>query len=342
MTINLMKWTKFAGLALVMTAVAQPAVAQTPVKAQTSGPGSGAYLALVAFDKVVSQHSDYKMQVNASQTVTKSMIELGRGKIDISPMVLAAVNNMRAQKAMYSKLDDAPEIAENLRSIFSYSGGLYHFITYADSGIETLDDIKGKRVFLGPPNGAASNTARTLIELATGHVPGEDYEGIMLGWGAGGQAMSDRQVDVYVRPAPVGGAIVQQFGLSNEFRLLGFSDEIIAKPDMQAMFVNGRTPGKIPTGTYKGQVNGDADVASLSFWHVMGSSTATDEETIYSMTKALWENIGEFHEAAAFLKETNKETVFSSMNAPLHAGAYRYYKEAGFEIPEDLIPPEAQ
>jgi len=342
MPINLMRRTTLAGLALAMTAFVQPALAQTPVKAQTSGPGSGAYLALVAFDRVVSQHSDYKMQVNASQTVTKSMIELGRGTIDISPMVVADVNNMRAQRAMYSKLNDAPEIAENLRSIFSYSGGLYHFITYADSGIETLEDIKGKRVFLGPPNGAASNTARALIELATGYVPGEAYEGIMLGWGAGGQAMSDRQVDVYVRPAPVGGAIVQQFGLSNEFRLLGFSDEVIAMPEMQAMLVSGRTSGRIPAGTYKGQVNGDVDVASLAFWHVMGSSTATDEETIYQMTKALWENIDEFQEAAAFLKETTKETVFYSMNTPLHAGAYRYYKEAGFDVPEDLIPPEAQ
>ena len=339
MPITWMKRASMASFALAIAALAQPAVAQTLLKAQTSGPGSGAYLALVSFDKVVSQYSDYKLQVNASQTVTKSMIELGRGKIDISPMVLAAVNNLREQKAMYSKLDDAPEIAENLRSIFSYSGGTYHFITYADSGIETMEDIKGKRVFLGPPNGAASDTARSLIELATGYVPGEDYEAILLGWGAGDQAMSDRQVDVYVRPAPVGGAIVQQFGLSNEFRLLGFSEDTIARPDMQAMFVDGRTPGRIPAGTYKGQVNGD--VASLSFWHVMGSSTATDEEAVYAMTKALWENIEEFHESAAFLRETTRDTVFSSMNAPLHAGAYRYYMEAGFDVPENLMPPEA-
>lgn len=342
MLLNLVAAMKKVGIAVAISAVAQSAAAQTPLKAQTSGPGSGAYLALVAFDKVVSQRTDYKMQINASQTVTRSMIELGRGEIDVSPMVLAAVEDMRAQAAMYERLDDAPEIAENLRGIFSYSGGLYHFITYADSGIETLEDIKGKRVFLGPPNGAASSTAQALIELATGYVPGEDYEGIMLGWGAGGQAMSDRQVQVYVRPAPVGGAIVQQFGLSNDFRLLGLSEEAMATPGMQAMFVDGRTPGRIPTGTYKGQVNGDVDVASLSFWHVMGSSTATDEETIYQMTKALWENIQEFHDAAAFLRETTPETVFYSMNIPLHAGAYRYYREAGFNIPDELIPPEAK
>lgn len=342
MSMDSIRRAAFVGLTLACALFAQTATSQTLLKAQTSGPGSGAYLALVSFDKVVSQHSDYKMQINASQTVTKSMIELGRGKIDISPMVLAAVENMRGQKAMYGKLEDAPAIAENLRSIFSYSGGLYHFITYADSGIETLEDIKGKRVFLGPPNGAASNTARKLIELATGYVPGEDYEGIMLGWGAGGQAMSDRKVDVYVRPAPVGGAIVQQFGLSNDIRLLGFSDEIIAKPEMQAMFVNGRTPGLIPAGTYKGQENGGDDVASLSFWHVMGSSTATEDKTIYDMTKALWENLDEFQDAAASLKETTRDTVFSSMNTPLHAGAYRYYKEAGFDVPENLVPPEAK
>ena len=327
--------------ALSVIAVAQGVTAQTFIKAQTASPGAGAYLATVGFDKVVAAHTDFKMQINASQTVTKSMIVLGRGEIDISSLVIAQTTNMREQKAMYSKLADAPELAANLRSIFSFSAGAFHFITYAGSGIETLEDIKGKKVYLGPPSGAASKVSRELIEIATGYTPDEDYEGVLLGWGAGAQAMTDRQVDVFVRPAPLGGAIVQQFGLSNEFRLLGLSDEALALPEMQAKFVNGNTQGLIPAGTYKGQVNGDVDVSTLSFWLVMGSSPATSDETIYTMTKALWENLDEFHETAPLLKETTRDTAFTMMNAPLHLGAYRYYKEAGFDIPEDLVPPEA-
>ena len=328
-------------LAITASTFGSVGIAETFVKAQTASPGAGAYLATVGFDKVVAAHTDIKMQINASQTVTKSMIVLGRGEIDISSMVIAQTDNMRDKKAMYSKLEDAPELHANLRSIFSFSAGHFHFITYADSGIETFEDIKGKKVFLGPPSGAASKWSRDLIELATGYQPEADYEGVLLGWGAGAQAMTDKQVDVFVRPAPLGGAIVQQFGLNNEFRLIGFSDEAVAMPAMQAKMVKGNTMGTIPAGTYTGQVNADTDISTLAFWLVMGSSPATSADTIYTMTKALWENLDEFHETAPLLGATTRDSAFTAMNVPLHLGAYRYYKEAGFDIPEHLVPPEA-
>ena len=72
---------KNSAVALVASAVFtignQVAVAKDLVKAQTASPGSGAYVATVAFDKVATAHTDYQLQINASQTLTKSMIGLG-------------------------------------------------------------------------------------------------------------------------------------------------------------------------------------------------------------------------------------------------------------------------
>ena len=73
------------------------------IKAQTGSPGSGAYVATVGFDKVVNKNTNYQLQINASQTVTKSMIELAKGNILISPMVIVAVDHMKNQRKMYSK-----------------------------------------------------------------------------------------------------------------------------------------------------------------------------------------------------------------------------------------------
>ena len=69
----------------------------------------------------------------------------------------------------------------------------------------------------------------------------------------------------------------------------------------------------------------------------MGAAASADEQMIYDMTKAMWENMEEFYSVAPVLRAVTKETVFSQMLAPLHAGAYRYYKEAGFDIPANLI-----
>ena len=67
---------KAGSLALVtaftFSATLQTASAKDLVKAQTASPGSGAYVATVAFDKVSTAHTNYQLQINASQTLTKS------------------------------------------------------------------------------------------------------------------------------------------------------------------------------------------------------------------------------------------------------------------------------
>lgn len=75
---------------------------------------------------------------------------------------------MQQKQAMYAKVDDAPVLAQKLRALFSFPIGVYHFAVFADSGIQSLQDIRGKKVFLGPPSGAATAIARDLIAALTG------------------------------------------------------------------------------------------------------------------------------------------------------------------------------
>jgi uncharacterized protein len=65
---------------------------------------------------------------------------------------------------------------------------------------------------------------------------------------------------------------------------------------------------------------------------------------VYQLVKSLYENIGTITKSHNVLKEMNLQTALVGLPAgvPLHAGAYRYYKEKGLSIPEGLIPPEAK
>src|SRR3546814_6884328 len=78
---------------------------------------------------------------------------------------------MMEGKAMYAKIADAPELSKNLRSVFNFPLGYYHIIIYADSGITSLEQVKGKRIFLGAIGGAAAVTMTTLLKLTTGLEP---------------------------------------------------------------------------------------------------------------------------------------------------------------------------
>ena len=63
---------------------------------------------------------------------------------------------------------------------------------------------------------------------------------------------------------------------------------------------------------------------------VLFCSTDLDEETVYMLTKTLWENIGELGESQSNLRGlTPQQAVLDIAGLPLHEGAQRYYREIG-------------
>ena len=84
----------------------------------------------------------------------------------------------------------------------------------------------------------------------------------------------------------------------------------------------------IPGGMYRGNPN---DIKSFGVGATIVSSTRVPEETIYVVTKAVFDNFDAFkklHPAFANLKES--EMIKDSLSAPLHPGAVKYYKERGW------------
>ena len=85
-------------------------------------------------------------------------------------------------------------------------------IVDAESDINSWEDIRGKRVFIGPPAGSFGGQTQALIKAITGMKNGDDYEGVKLGWSAANQSWEDGKFDVFMRPGTMGSAAVDQFG----------------------------------------------------------------------------------------------------------------------------------
>ncbi|WP_299480157.1 TAXI family TRAP transporter solute-binding subunit [uncultured Roseibium sp.] len=331
---------KFLRPAVVFAAFALslPATASAQIyKGETAGVGDPAHTLFVAFANQAAG-GDVEVQVNAGQTLTKSMLKGAKGEIDFFSSVPSLVNLMAGQKAMYKNIGDAPELSKNLRSILGFQAGAYHVVTLPGSGIESWEDLKGKSVFTGPPAGAASATSEALIRNITGFEPGEDYQSVRLSWGEGYTALSDGKIDMMVRPAEIGSARIEQFGLSGEFRLLSIPDAALESEAMQSLFGRpGRGMMKFDGEVYKGQLT-KGPIAALGFSQFVGTHAGVPDDVVYNATKSFWENIDDVHATAFFLKDVTKDSAFTSVNVPLHPGALKYYEEAGFDIPDDLRP----
>ena len=282
--------------------------------------------------------ADVKIQVNAGQTLTKSMLKGAKGEIDFFSSVPSLVPLMAGQKRMYKNVEGSGELAKNLRSIFGFKAGAYHPVTLAGSGIESWEDLKGKTIFTGPPAGSASATSEALIKIITGYEAGSDYEAVRLSWGEGYAALADGKIDMMVRPAEIGSANIERFGLNSEFRILSIPESVVSSDAMQALFGRpGRGMLTFDGGLYKGQLT-SGEITALGFTQFVGTHAGVSDDAVYAATKAFWENLDDVHATAFFLKSVTQETAFTSVNVPLHPGAAKFYDEAGIAIPDELRP----
>jgi len=324
--------------AIVASAAVAPVAASAQIfKGETAGVGDPVHTMFVTFANQAGK-AGVEIQVNAGQTLTKSMLKGGRQEIDFFSTVPSLVNLMKGQQRMYESVDDAPAAAGELRSILGFKAGAYHPVTLEGSGIETWEDLKGKTVFTGPPAGSASATSEALIKIITGYEAGTDYTAVRLSWGEGYAALADKKIDMMVRPAEIGSSKIEQFGLSGEFRVLSIPQEVVGSDAMQALFGRpGRGMLQFDGGVYKGQLTG-GEITALGFTQFVGTHSGVADDVVYNATKAFWENLAEVHATAFFLKEVTAETAFTSVNVPLHPGAAKYYDEAGIAIPDALRP----
>lgn len=302
-------------------------------KVTSIAPGMSPFIVNTAIAKVVNEHVDgVEFQVRATGAATKHMVDAGMGKVDFlfgSPTINWLMVN---QIGPYKGMEKAPELEKNVGMIFSYQMGPYHYITRADSGIEKIEDIKGKKVFVGPPGGAASNVVMNNILKPLTGMTADDFEVQTFGFDAAAQAFQDDKIDLIVLPTNTPSPVVQQFALTKEIRLI---DIDVSKAKITKAL--GGTTNVIPAGTY-GPNHKGGDVSTHGAIVNFSAGMHVDEEVVYQVTKAIWEHLDEIHGTAEWMKNTIKrETALELIAGRLHPGAERYYREAGWDIPEATV-----
>jgi uncharacterized protein len=329
-----------AALALAaVTSLSVPAFAQqTNLKMATIAPGTSPYLTMTTMATLVNQAlPDLNIQVDATGAATKHMVDVAQGNLDFAMTSPNVYLFMKNGQAMYKDLPDAPQLAEKLNLVFWFPLGQYHFVTYADSGIATLPDIKGKQVFLGPPGSGAYNGAATIIELMTGLKPEVDYTPVNASWSSALQGFQDHQFDVYtalgIAPFPA----LEQIALTSKMHILGLTKaEFDANTAFQDHIRN--TPGEeigiIPAGIYGEGADNAEDVYTMAGMAGVTVRSDLDEETVYKVTKAFWEAAAGATSGHPWLEKVTLEIAIRDGGMKLHPGALRYYKEIGLSIPE--------
>lgn len=212
--------------------------------------------------------------------------------------------------------------AENLRTIAALFEEHIHLVARADGEIDSVADLEGKRVSLDEPGSGTYVDAGLILEangLSVDDVSAEALKG-----NAASDALRNGRIDAFfvVAGYPTGSLV--ELASAEDIKLVPISgDGADALTEEYGFFAQ----SNIPAGTYEG-VEETATVAVGAQWF---TSADEDEELIYQITKALWnDNSRKLLDVGhAKGKTITPDTALKGLGVPLHAGAERFYREAG-------------
>ena len=210
-----------------------------------------------------------------------------------------------------------------LRAIFSVHPEPFTVVARADSGIRNFGDLKGKRVNVGNPGSGQRGTMEVLME-ALGWKMSDFALASELKSSEQSMALCDNKIDAMVFTVGHPSGSITEATTSCDSVLVNVTGSAVDKLVTENDFYRTAT---IPGGMYNGNTN---DIKTFGVGATFVTSTRTPANVIYQVVKAVFENFDTFRKYhPAFRILDKRQMIKDGLSAPLHAGAVKYYKEAG-------------
>ncbi|MBU2011528.1 TAXI family TRAP transporter solute-binding subunit [Pseudomonas sp. NP21570] len=314
-----MRLTKRLGLlaaAAAFTASTAAVAAPTFINILTGGTSGVYYPIGVALSQQYNKIDGAKTSVQATKASVENLnlLQAGRGELAFSlgDSVADAWNGV----------EDAGFKAplKRLRAIAGTYNNYIQIVASEESGIKTLEDLKGKRISVGAPKSGTELNARAIFKAA-----GLDYKDMgrveFLPYAESVELIKNRQLDATLQSSGLGMAAIRDLASTMPVTFVEIPAAVVEKIESDAYL-----PGVIPAGTYDGQ---DADVPTVAITNILVSHEKVSDEVAYQMTKLMFDNLSALGNAHSAAKDIKLENATKNLPIPLHPGAERFYKEAG-------------
>ncbi len=211
-----------------------------------------------------------------------------------------------------------------LRSVFGLHGEPFTVVARADAGITTFDQLKGKRINIGNPGSGQRATMEMFMNAKGWSV--DDFAAVSeLTSSEQSKALCDGFVDAMVFTVGHPNASIKEATIGCDSVLVSISEADIQKVTAGRPYL---LSAIIPGGMYRGTPH---DVLTFGVGATLVTQSTTPEYIVYELTKSVFENLDDYRQLHPAFKALRPEgMLFQGLTAPLHPGAERYFKEAGY------------
>ncbi|MEL6433373.1 MAG: TAXI family TRAP transporter solute-binding subunit [Pseudomonadota bacterium] len=330
-------FSKLAGVAIAATLTAGTAVAQDPTFFRIgTGSAGGTYfpiggtIANGISSPPGSRPCDEGGQcgvpglIAIAQSTTASVFNntaVQNGELEAG---LAAADVTRSMFLGEGKFDGKPHA--KLRVVANLYPEDLHLVMPKGSSIDSLSDLEGKRVGIAQA-GSGTQVAVEMM-MAEWGLNRDNYDEAELNNSQSAERLADGQLDAYFYAAGWPVSAMVQLSTTKGMELHSFTDDDLKKiNDIIPAYI----PSSIPAGVYEGV---DYEVKTPAVSALLVVSSDLSEELVYGITKAMWNDntrklLDNGHAKGKQITPDTALDGIAALGVPLHAGAEKFYKEAG-------------
>lgn len=215
-----------------------------------------------------------------------------------------------------------------LQTLMVLYPNVMHVVTIEGTGVNTIADLKGKRVSTGSPGSATEVMAFRVIE-AGGLDKDKDMKRERLGVAESVNAIKDHKIDAFFWVGGLPTAAVTDLGATPgvKIKLIDHS-EVVKK--MNEKYNNLYAATDIKAGTYPNQ---DKPNKASAVWNILVTGDKMSEQDAYNIVKLIVDKkadlVAVHKEAASFSVENQ---IKDNSPVPWHPGAVKFFKERGAKM----------
>ena len=300
---------------------AEPTSCEVTADARLSiatGNTTGVYYALGgAYAEAISQQSGGKLKATAAETsaslqnIQQLVADTHQVAFSLADTAADAVNGM-------ASFDEKQPIAALTRLYSNYT----QVIARADTGINSIADMRGKRVSTGSPNSGTEVIANRMLEAA-GLDPSKDVQAQRTELGKTVEGMKDGSIDAmfWSGGLPTGGITDLFVSQRDNVKFLDVTDTLAKLQEINPIYED----GVIPASTYQTP----ADVPTVVVPNLLLVKDDMDGNTACLLTKALFDHKPDLVKVNKAADGISLDTARQTSPVSLHPGAKRALDELG-------------
>lgn len=239
---------------------------------------------------------------------------------------LAIVQSDILAEAAYGTGDFEGSPVSVVRAVAGLYYEAFQIIVRSDSGIESLADLRGKKMSIGEDGSGVARNAEYML-LSAG-IPYTSVETVNMSYAESAAALEGGDIDALFVILGAPSTVVSELAESVDIRILPLDERTVSS---MTNIYDGYYSMTIPAGTYHGQ---EEDVPTVGVKAVLTASEGVSAAQVEEITRLLFDSSTQISYSVS-VPEPDIDFAVTGIPCRFHDGAAEYYRGAGVTVSTD-------